>query len=1049
MKNGFFDPLGTIPINTVSHYTPPPSVTSNIDSFLLEKHLDLNSLPKFDFKNIEILESLGHGGCGCVYKALDHHNKKAKKFLALKSPLIPLSKMGPNLAILVNEKQMLEELTSLNDSSFTKLEGLYRGILQPSSFPSDSLIIAIEYGFGNMDEILNMRKQEKTPNFYSEEEICYIISYLSAGLEKAQKNNLIHRDIKPQNLIICNFKAEEYRYKFIDFGLSSKVSEGKMVTATGFTVGYVAPEILAGRYDPRKADVFSFGIVILEMMGCEKKTIKMISKKGIQEARTSTKQNYAKILGIVQEMIRIDPETRCSISEVLQKVNSLKRTKPNEDKYIQNLKKKDIETIKNDKVNNHQSILKTIGILEFYDEYEEALKYIEQTLQNQKLDKPLKIMLKRERILCSKMKGIANSAFNDILEVAETILESCGENSFEYWEILIDFADAFGDGISLKKSKQCLFKCYNLILLNKNYNFLTIGLLHNLASNYHKLHNLKKALFLVERSILFYEKLLKINPEFAGLIRNYANEIDLYVRVLQDLGQFSKAIEVTGKALQIVLTFEGKNNVPYINLLVSLGCILGRIGDFSEAIKNHKEALELAFALFGENHVLTADCFYFIAKDYFGSADKKWTEILFYSEKSLRIYKMLFGENHPRVYQALNLIALSHKSLNECDTALREFEYLKEMVKNTQGENTQLYLNIVANIGEIFKQAYLFDLALQNLEKAYEISCRLFGEESYKTADVMFNLSTIYAVDGTKRNKAEQFLKSCLSIYQKCYGESNEKTINCKERLNNLSFVREALQTNGVLETAISNYNVYSCILNSEFHDDAIHILNSISLIYKNQGNFKKALYIVRKSFNLSLFPPFNKFSFTDITALILANLYEDLNLFKKAVKYYEIGLSEMLNACLAFNNVSNQSISSKPCTNCQGTLRSTKQMKQRLYICGNCNGLHIALAGGFYCKDCKDCDNIMCLECANRENVLCRNCRDPLFWTNEIKEERDIDLDKYEDYLNAKYCCGICRQERLRYSGCFACLNCQQYAVCFICKSYSLEHFDKRKINY
>ena len=180
-------------------------------------------------------------------------------------------------------------------------------------------------------------------------------------------------------------------------------------------------------------------------------------------------------------------------------------------------------------------------------------------------------------------------------------------------------------------------------------------------------------------------------------VANYANELNLQAQILQDLGQFSKAEQSIEKGLSRISTFEGKNNIYYCNLLITLGCVSGRAGNFQKALENHIEALDIAFVLFGENNVLTADCFYFISKDYIYFGNEKWTEILNYSQKSLRIYKKLLGENHPRVYQVLTLIALSHRNLKDYETSLREFEDLKDMVEKTMGEKTQMYLNIMTN----------------------------------------------------------------------------------------------------------------------------------------------------------------------------------------------------------------------------------------------------------------------------------------------------------------------------------------------------------------
>ena len=246
-------------------------------------------------------------------------------------------------------------------------------------------------------------------------------------------------------------------------------------------------------------------------------------------------------------------------------------------------------------------------------------------------------------------------------------------------------------------------------------------------------------------------------------------------------------------------------------------------------------------------------------------------------------------------------------------------------------------------------------------------------------------------------DKAINFQQTALAIFQKIFGESNEKTRKCREMLDMLKFSKESsLPKMGILPTAIYNYKAFSSLLKCEISDDSNHMLNTISLLHKTQGNLQKALLAAKKSFNISCFIN-PMYSNQKITALILANIFEDLNLPEKAVKYYEIGLKEMVNACLFYTNIQTYGINNKPCDNCKGMLRFTSQMQnvirgKLLYICQNCNGLHLSTAGGFYCKDC---ENKLCFECANNESVLCKNCRGKLFWTHECKEQmKQINLD-------------------------------------------------------
>ena len=87
---------------------------------------------------------------------------------------------------------------------------------------------------------------------------------IAKGLEKAHRNNIIHRDIKPHNIII----TEEGVAKVTDFGIAKAVSNST-ITAFGATTGsvhYFSPEHAKGGHTDEKSDLYSLGIVMYEMV---------------------------------------------------------------------------------------------------------------------------------------------------------------------------------------------------------------------------------------------------------------------------------------------------------------------------------------------------------------------------------------------------------------------------------------------------------------------------------------------------------------------------------------------------------------------------------------------------------------------------------------------------------------------------------------------------------------------------------------------------------------------------------------------------------------
>jgi tRNA A-37 threonylcarbamoyl transferase component Bud32 len=97
----------------------------------------------------------------------------------------------------------------------------------------------------------------------TQEAIAYAIE-VARGLSVAHARNMVHRDIKPQNVLI----DEDGRAKLTDFGISRQLEQAG-VTATGRVLGttdYVAPEQAMGRAVDQRSDVYSLGVVLYEML---------------------------------------------------------------------------------------------------------------------------------------------------------------------------------------------------------------------------------------------------------------------------------------------------------------------------------------------------------------------------------------------------------------------------------------------------------------------------------------------------------------------------------------------------------------------------------------------------------------------------------------------------------------------------------------------------------------------------------------------------------------------------------------------------------------
>ncbi len=192
----------------------------------------------------KILEKLGEGGMGVVYKAKD---VQLQRMVALKF-------LPPHVASNLEEKarfiQEAQAASALNHPNICTIYGIEDS--------PEGLFIAMEYIEGRTLE----RMTEKEPP--SIKKTLDIAIQGCEGLAAAHKKDIIHRDIKSENLMITN----EGLVKIMDFGIAKLKGATKLTSSdsTLGTVAYMSPEQAAGEEVDQRSDIFSFGVVLYQLL---------------------------------------------------------------------------------------------------------------------------------------------------------------------------------------------------------------------------------------------------------------------------------------------------------------------------------------------------------------------------------------------------------------------------------------------------------------------------------------------------------------------------------------------------------------------------------------------------------------------------------------------------------------------------------------------------------------------------------------------------------------------------------------------------------------
>ncbi len=232
----------------------------------------------------EILEKIGTGGMSDVYKAKDH---KLNRFVAVKVLKQEFSENANFVSKFRIEAQAAAGLAHpniVNVYDVGEEEGIYYIVME-------------------LVEGITLKKYIEKKARLSVKEAVSIAIQVSMGIEAAHNNHIIHRDIKPQNIII----SKEGKVKVTDFGIAKAATSNTITSNVMGSVHYTSPEQARGGYSDEKSDIYSLGITMFEMLTgrvpFNGETTVAIAIKHIQEEMPSPRDYVAEIPVSVEQIV--------------------------------------------------------------------------------------------------------------------------------------------------------------------------------------------------------------------------------------------------------------------------------------------------------------------------------------------------------------------------------------------------------------------------------------------------------------------------------------------------------------------------------------------------------------------------------------------------------------------------------------------------------------------------------------------------------------------------------------------------------------------------
>lgn len=234
-----------------------PMVSMLENAFAIGEKTTADPVPK-EVAGCAIMEEIGRGGMGVVYRG---HQSELKRDVAVK--VIKISDEVPSqIKRFELERQAMANLEHPNivpAYAFTQNQQYAFLVMKLIDGCGLSKLLEGEGGFREMAIFENL--------IHDWSAFAEMAADVASGLHHAHENGLIHRDIKPGNLLLDT----EGRVWITDFGLAKMHDFTRVISCTGDIVGtpkYMAPEQIQGATDPR-SDIYSFGLTLYELAAGE------------------------------------------------------------------------------------------------------------------------------------------------------------------------------------------------------------------------------------------------------------------------------------------------------------------------------------------------------------------------------------------------------------------------------------------------------------------------------------------------------------------------------------------------------------------------------------------------------------------------------------------------------------------------------------------------------------------------------------------------------------------------------------------------------------
>lgn len=777
------------------------------------------------FGSYRTIKQIGSGGMGSVYLAerIDGHFEQK---VALK-----IVKPGMNTSEIIRrfeeERQILARLQHPN------IAGLLDGGISESGLPYFTLEYVEGKPITNYCDENNLTIEERLELF---KKVCEAVLY-------AHQNLVIHRDIKPGNILV----QEDGTVKLLDFGIAKVFEENedqKFVTRTSMRVmtpEYASPEQVRGEPVSTATDIYSLGLILYQLLtGCP--PYEVTSTSALELERIICLTEPQKPSTIITKIFSSEPD-----------INK----KPSPD-FISQKRKTTISKLRK----RISGDLDNICLMAIRKEPERRYSSIAQfiaDIENHLAGMPV---IARKSTTSYRTKKFIQRHKAGVVVAASAVLIVAILTTIYFLRLAEERDRAQLEAAKSKKVSEFLAGIFQVSDPEQS-----------------------KGESITARELLDVG-VRRIENELSGQPEVLANMLSVTGNVYKSLGLYGNAIMLLQRAYTINDSLLGSSSPETAKSLNDLANLNFAMGDYGSAKQKFNQAVVIRKNIFGEESLETAESINDLAMVLREEGEYEESEILLNASLSVR-EKFLSSES-PEVAQSLNNLGLIKDDIGEYDEAKQLFEESLKIKEKLYGKTHPSVTETMGNLAFLLRQMGQYNEASKLFDETLEINKKLFGDIHPVISTDLYNIASITALMGDL-NSAEKLYTQVLELDKKLLGDEHPYIAL---DLNNLAGI---LSDKSEFEKAEDIYKE-SLAMNKKIygdeHPEVATSRSNLGVMYNRWGKLSLAEPLLKSALDMRIKLLGKNHPNTVTSVNIYAALLYSMKKYNEAVEYYRESLS-------------------------------------------------------------------------------------------------------------------------------------------------------------